>query len=116
MVNHIIEDGRELALQRALALPLADAVFEVVRYNMWGETFASPIELSELSSMGNKEEIEDWSVRSLALLRSGYKAGTALLRNDGTYPEARKRLELDHPGFGDTSYAWAVDRGAFEAR
>lgn len=107
---------RAQALEKALSLPLPDAVYEVVRYNHWAGPFGPFIELSELEAKGSREELQEWEKKSHRLRTAAYAVGDAGYRSDGSYAAIRARFEATNPGFNEASYESAVGHGFQQAR
>ena len=110
------ELGRNEALERALQLPIPDAVYEVVRHNEWAGSDGYKIDLNELLVKGTAAELTEWKRKSYKLRNEAYHVGDAGLRKDGSYPAARAQFEAANPGFGEVSYESAVSYGYFCAR
>lgn len=110
--------ARADALEKALSLPLPDAVYEVVRHNEWLRRpgLAHRIPLAELRVKGSLTDLEEWQRRSFQLRSDAFAVGDAGLRRDGSYDEARAQFVSQNPGFGDVSYNSAIDYGYQSAR
>lgn len=112
-----VRSERSAALQKALSLPLPDAVYEVVRYNdTRSPSYMFVIDLSELMSRWSAAELEEWEMKSRRLRASAYPVGDAGLRRDGSYEEARAKFISNNPGFDDQSYEDAISLGYRQAR
>lgn len=113
-----VTKARADALEKALSLPLPDAVYEVVRHNEWvrGPGTAHRISLTELQVKGSLTDLEEWQRRSFQLRGDAYAVGDAGLRRDGSYDEARAQFVSRNPGFGDVSYNSAIEHGYRSAR
>ncbi|AJA10490.1 hypothetical protein SKP52_18100 [Sphingopyxis fribergensis] len=107
---------RAQALEKALTLPLPDAVYEIVRYNDWAGPFGYTIELSELQAKGSDVELQEWKKKSHRLRADAYAVGDAGLRSDDGYAAARARFEATNPGFNEASYESAISHGFQQAR
>ena len=111
----------ERVLERALSLPLPDAVFEVVHYNDHNRRMGPPphceaIPLRALASKGTPEQLDEWVHRAASLRNAAFDVGDARLRRDGSYERALARFKAAHPGFGEQSYERVVGYGIYLAR
>jgi hypothetical protein len=116
-----IEEHQRL-LEKALSLPLPDAVFAIVHYNLFHRVMGpaphcEEIPISAISEFGRiSSELDIWRAKSLSLRRNAYSVGEALLRDREAYDAAKGKLIMEHPGFGEESYEAAISFGCFQAR
>ena len=120
-ISSIYVEEQRRVLERALSLPLPDAVFAIVNYNnhhrnMGPRPHCDPIPISVLRASGRQDEIEAWIGKVIALRSAAYRVGDALLRKDGSYEPVRARFEIEHPGFSANTYDEAISYGCFAAR
>ncbi|MEG8219247.1 hypothetical protein OSJ57_01270 [Sphingomonas sp. HH69] len=120
-IKQIYKDDQARLLERALALPLPDAVFAIVHYNdhnrqMGPRPHCEPIPLTVLHGEFNPDDVEEWRIRARKLRNDATAVGDASLRKDGTYDRLRAAYEAKHPGFMFKTYEDAVGFGIWQAR
>lgn len=103
-------------LERALALPLPDAVFTIYHYNQRRRTYCDPIPLTVLHQDHDPEAVEDWQRRVSKLWNGAYDVGDAWHRHDGTFDKIRTDYEKANPGFAAFTYKRAIDHGLWLSR
>lgn len=113
----VVRAERDDVLPRALGLPLADAVYALVRYNetRWPSSLFV-LDLAELLSLGSAAELGQWEAKSRRLRAGAYAVRDAGLQGDGSFDEVRATFVADHPGFGERSYEDAISLGYRQAR
>lgn len=120
-IRQTCEDEQARLLERALTLPLPDAVFAIVHYNehhrqMGRKPHCAPISLTALHGEFDPDDLEEWRIRSRKLRNDAYAVGDAWHRKDGSYDRLRAEFEATHPGFMFRTYEEASRYGMFVAR
>lgn len=115
--NHTYEREQARVLERALSLPLPDAVFTIVYYNQRERrAHLNVIPLNVLDRGHDPEAIQDWQRRVGKLLNGAYDVGDAWHRHDGTYEKIRADYEVANPGFNPETYDRAEYYGLWLSR
>ncbi|WP_375194901.1 hypothetical protein [Sphingobium sp.] len=116
-INHIYEGEQARILERALALPLPDAVFTIIYYNQRERrAHLDAIPLTVLDRDHDPEVVRDWQSRVGKLLNGAYDVGDAWHRRDGTYEKTRADYEAANPGFNAKTYDKAEYYGLWLSR
>jgi hypothetical protein len=116
-IRQAYEDEQARILERALALPLPDAVFTIVYYNQRERRpHRDAIPLTVLHRDNDPEAVQDWQSRVGKLLNGAYDVGDAWHRHDGTYEKIRADYEAANPGFDAHTYERAEYYGLWLSR
>jgi hypothetical protein len=108
---------RQKTIDDALALYLPDGVFKIVFYNYQYAQYVpdKKIDPHDVFSSSSRDEIENWILRSKALLSSNYEVGDALVGKSANYDAIRERYINNNPGFSRDTYSHAIHLGASKA-
>jgi hypothetical protein len=108
---------RQKTIDDALALNLPDGVFSIVFYNSQYSNFApdKQIDPYNVFSPSPHDEVEDWILRSKALMSSNYEVGDALVGKSANYDEIREHYISRNPGFSGDTYEHAIYLGSSKA-
>ena len=108
---------RQKTIDDALARNLPDGVFRIVFYNSQHlhRALDKQIDPYEVFSSSPRDEVEDWILRSKALMSSNYEVGDALVGKNANYDAIREHYIASNPGFSGDTYAHAIHLGASKA-
>lgn len=102
-IRQTCKEEQARLLERALTLPLPDAVFAIIHYNdhqrqMGPRPHCDPISLTALHGEFDPDDLEVWRISARKLRNDAYAVGDAWHRKDGSYDRLRKEIEAKHPG------------------
>lgn len=108
---------RQETINDALSLNLPDGVFRIVFYNTNFSRRAPDKEIDpyEVFFLSPRDEVENWIIRSKALMSSNYEVGDALVGKSSSYAVIREHYINSNPGFSQDTYAHAIHLGASKA-
>ncbi|BAI95726.1 hypothetical protein Sj15T_00740 [Sphingobium sp. TA15] len=116
-IKQACKDEQARVLERAIALPLPDAVFTIFHYNeRERRSHFDPIPFTVLYVDHDPEAVADWQRRVSKLWSGAYDVGDAWHRHDGTYEKIRADYETANPGFNAHTYERAEYYGLFLSR
>jgi hypothetical protein len=108
---------RQLTIDKALAVNLADGVFIIVFYNSQFSNKAPEKRINpfEVFATASKSEIQEWIERSKRLMSSNYPVGDAIVDKSSEYEKIRDDYINNNPGFSIETYSHAIHLGASKA-